>query len=126
MLEKFNQIAQHAATSASRRQFLGRVGRGAMAVAAAMAGLVALPDAAQAVPPACGPTSQRACVGKLPGAPCNVASSVGYCAGPPNCTCRTCPRGSFWQPCNSGQRICCRRGYYCYVINGVPTCRRGA
>ena len=41
MLEKINQLAEHAATNVSRRHFLGRVGRGAMVVAAATGGLLA-------------------------------------------------------------------------------------
>jgi hypothetical protein len=48
MFEKVRQLAERAATSVSRRQFLGGLGRGAMAVAAATAGLLALPGAASA------------------------------------------------------------------------------
>ena len=40
MFEKVSRIAERAATSASRRQFLGRIGTGAMATAAACAGLL--------------------------------------------------------------------------------------
>ena len=40
MFEKVSRIAQRAATSASRRQFLARIGTGAMATAAACAGLL--------------------------------------------------------------------------------------
>ena len=40
MFEKVSRIAEQAATSASRRQFLGRIGTGAMATAAALAGLL--------------------------------------------------------------------------------------
>jgi hypothetical protein len=43
MLEKVNQLAEQAATNVSRRQFLGRLGRSAMAVAAASGGLLAVP-----------------------------------------------------------------------------------
>jgi hypothetical protein len=43
MLEKVSQMAEQAATKVSRRQFLGRLGRGAMLVAAASGGLLALP-----------------------------------------------------------------------------------
>ena len=48
MFEKFNQIAEQAATNASRRQFLGRLGRGALTVAAVVGGILALPAEAQA------------------------------------------------------------------------------
>jgi hypothetical protein len=48
MLKKFNQLAEQAATSVSRRQFFGRFGRGAVAVAAAMGGMLVLPGEAQA------------------------------------------------------------------------------
>jgi hypothetical protein len=41
MLEKISQAAEKMATSTSRRQFLGRVGRGAMALAAAIGGVLA-------------------------------------------------------------------------------------
>ncbi len=41
MFEKVSQIAEQAATNVSRRRFFGRFGRGAMAVAAGVAGLLA-------------------------------------------------------------------------------------
>jgi hypothetical protein len=56
MLEKLTQIAGRAATSASRRQFLGSVGRGAMASAAALGGLLLFPGDAQAARRKCGKT----------------------------------------------------------------------
>lgn len=40
MLKKLNQLAEQAATNVSRRQFLGRIGRGAGVAAAACAGLL--------------------------------------------------------------------------------------
>jgi len=46
MFEKLNQLAHHAATDASRRQFLSRLGKAALGVAAAAAGLLALPGEA--------------------------------------------------------------------------------
>jgi hypothetical protein len=46
MLEKITQLAEQAATSASRRQMLGRFGRAAAAAAAMLAGL--LPSQAHA------------------------------------------------------------------------------
>jgi hypothetical protein len=46
MFEKFNQLAQVAATNVSRRQMFGRLGRAAAAAAAVLAGL--LPSSAEA------------------------------------------------------------------------------
>jgi hypothetical protein len=48
MYEKFSQLAAQAATSVSRRQFLGRLGRGALAAAAATAGTLVHPGEALA------------------------------------------------------------------------------
>ena len=48
MLEKIGELAEQTATRASRRQFLGRFGRGAMTAAAVVGGLLALPREAQA------------------------------------------------------------------------------
>jgi hypothetical protein len=48
MFERVIQIAELAATSASRRQFLGRLGRGALAAAASAGGLLGNPDAVEA------------------------------------------------------------------------------
>lgn len=48
MLDKLNHVAQQAATNVSRRQFLGRFGRGAAFTAAALGGLLAMPTVAGA------------------------------------------------------------------------------
>ena len=48
MFEKVSQIAEQAAPNVSRRQFLGRFGRSAAAIAAALGGLLALPQVAHA------------------------------------------------------------------------------
>ena len=48
MWEKFNQIAEHAAIDVSRRQFLGRVGRGALMAAGALGALMVFPSDALA------------------------------------------------------------------------------
>jgi hypothetical protein len=55
MLEKISRLAEKAAGSASRRQFLGRFSRSALVTAAALGGLLALPRKAQAArcPPHC-------------------------------------------------------------------------
>jgi hypothetical protein len=44
MLEKVSQMAEQVAMKASRREFLGRIGNAAMAVAAAAGGLLAVPS----------------------------------------------------------------------------------
>ena len=48
MFEKVSQIAEQAATNVSRRRFFGRFGRGAMAVAVGVAGLLVGPRDASA------------------------------------------------------------------------------
>ncbi len=48
MFEKVSHIAEQAATSASRRQFLGRIGTGALATATAFAGLLVQASPARA------------------------------------------------------------------------------
>src|SRR5262249_24316400 len=50
MLENIGKLAEAVATDVSRRAFLERFGRGALACAAAVAGLLALPPLAQARP----------------------------------------------------------------------------
>lgn len=80
MLEKINQMAEQAATNASRRQFLERFGRGAMAAAAAVGGLLALPAQAATV---CGPGSAGQCRGRPVGSVCGTRNRPGRCEGPP-------------------------------------------
>lgn len=95
MYERFNQVAEQVATSVSRRQFLGRLGRSAMAAAAAASGLL-LPDAAHARrrPVACGAGSVIYCQGLVAGAYCQIGTTGGTCVGAPDCTCRIKkPRG---------------------------------
>ena len=53
MIDKVSRLAERVATSVSRRGFLSRLGRGAMALAAAVGGLLALPDIAQAAGNCC-------------------------------------------------------------------------
>jgi hypothetical protein len=48
MFAWINQLAEHVAASASRRQFLGRLGRGAMVIAATAGGLLATPGESHA------------------------------------------------------------------------------
>jgi hypothetical protein len=88
MLEKMSRVAERVATSASRRQFLGRLGRGAMGVAAAVAGLLAIPSTADAAPRACGAGSAGYCLGKKQGDRCRVGRYSGICLAAPLCYCR--------------------------------------
>jgi hypothetical protein len=92
MLEKFSQIAERAATKASRRQFLGRLGRGAMALAAALGGLLTLVEDAQAATVVCGPSSLWQCRGRPVGSVCGTPSRPGRCVGAPACTCKLIKR----------------------------------
>jgi hypothetical protein len=48
MFEKLSQAAERLATRASRRGFLGRLGKGALALAGALGGVLALPRLVQA------------------------------------------------------------------------------
>ena len=65
MFEKIGLVAEQAARRVSRRQLLGQFGQGALAVAAAVGGLLALPAVTQAAGGVCGPHSDRRCRGKL-------------------------------------------------------------
>ena len=79
MLEKVSQLAEQAATNVSRRQFIGRFGRGAMAVAAAAGGLLALPAVSHGGRPvrSCGPESVFECQGRATGDACE--NGAGKC-----------------------------------------------
>jgi hypothetical protein len=67
MREKFDQLAATAAYGASRREFLGRLGRGAMLAAAAAGGLLAAARPAHAG--RC-PPGTRPCWDKFVGRDC--------------------------------------------------------
>lgn len=58
MLERFNQLAEQAATSVSRRQFLGRFGKGALMLAGALSATLAFPADAMVGRP-CPPGTHR-------------------------------------------------------------------
>jgi hypothetical protein len=58
MLERFRQLAEQTANNASRREFLGGLGKAALGLAAAAAGLLALPNKASA-DKSCGPGYHR-------------------------------------------------------------------
>lgn len=79
MFEKVSQTAEQIATSASRREFLGRFGRGAMAAAAALGGVLALPGqsaAARKPPYVCPGDSYTNCIGDLEGSVCSGTLGV--------------------------------------------------
>jgi hypothetical protein len=86
MFEKFSELAERTAVRASRRQVLGHLGRGAMALAAFAAGLLARPGESEAAV-ACGPGSQTYCQGSAQGAGCMIGTTAGICTGAPRCTC---------------------------------------
>ena len=97
MLEKFSQIAEQAAKSVSRRDFLGRFGRAAVAAATAAAGLLALPQDASGVPRGTlcsGTCSAFTCVNNVVGGQCGNSKCVAIRGaydsfGRPCCTCRS-------------------------------------
>ncbi len=82
MLDAITHVAEEVAMSVSRRQFLGRFGRGAMA-AAAVGGVLALPAIGQAArkpPAACGNGSWIACFGRNTGDQCiSALGRLGVC-----------------------------------------------
>jgi len=92
MFEKFNHLAEQAATNASRRRFLSRIGRGAMAATTGVAGILAASNAAHAGrrrrirwarSGRCAADSVNSeCAGKPIGAPCSHGR--GRCAAPEN------------------------------------------
>jgi hypothetical protein len=88
MFEKFGQAAEQVATSVSRRQFLGRLGGAALAAAAAVGGLLAIPDVAQAQGGVCGPQSFVTCRGRPFNSPCIVPRFLqGHCRAYSGGTC---------------------------------------
>jgi hypothetical protein len=116
MFEKLSVIAGRSVTRASRRQFLGRVGRSALVAAGALGGFLAFGSDAQAgkrnrrctsdancprgyiceggrcvkgirPPQACSTDSQASCVGKVVGQWCPAGTRSGVCRSAPNCIC---------------------------------------
>ena len=80
--DTFNELATQAATNVSRRQFLGRVSRGAAVVAAALGGLLATRESAWAgrkIRMCADPSTVGPCSGKPLGSPCGV-NNEGRCA----------------------------------------------
>ena len=79
MFEKFGEAAEQMATSVSRRQLLGRLGSAALAAAAAVGGILALPDVAQAQAGVCGPQSSLTCRNAPFNSRCRAGTFVGHC-----------------------------------------------
>src|SRR5262245_3261566 len=91
MLEKVSQSAEKLATTTSRREFLGRIGGRAMAAAAALGGLLALPAIAKAGRRnvLCGTNSSIWCYTHTVGAPCGNGGKCTVIKGTVNdCYCR--------------------------------------
>jgi hypothetical protein len=95
MFEKFGQIAERAAFSASRRDFLGRLGRGAMTLAVAAGGMLAATGSAEAAKPVCGKTSRGE-----PLYPTRCRDGQWLC----------CPRRMYCYTFGNGGRYCRRGG----------------
>jgi hypothetical protein len=91
MLGKLSELAEQTASSVSRRQFLGRLGRRALACALAAGALLSFPDDTQAAPKACGLESDIYCRGLAAGAYCQIGTTPGTCVGAPSCYCRPSP-----------------------------------
>lgn len=84
MFDKVSHLAEQAATNVSRREFLGRFGRSALAVAAAAGGILALPTVGHAGRRAqrmCSADSFGGCQGQLEGGSCTADRAFGHCVG---------------------------------------------
>jgi hypothetical protein len=83
MLEKISGAAERAATSVSRREVLWRLGRGAMAVSAALAGLaLTAANKPPSAPRVCNAESGHECLDKKEGDICAAGRYYGVCRGP--------------------------------------------
>ena len=81
MFEKLSQAAEQMATGASRRQFLGRFGGAATALAAAVGALLAQPAVARGGNFVCDASSADGCAGKTVQSKCLVACGTGSVNG---------------------------------------------
>jgi hypothetical protein len=89
MLEKIGRVAERTATNVSRRQFLGRLGRAAMAVVAMAGGLLAQGSEAQASVNLCSKSqSAPSCQNRIQGSPCRIGPYMGRCVNAPSCYCQ--------------------------------------
>lgn len=104
MFDKLNHLAEQAATSLSRRDFLGNLGRAALLVATGAAGILTDPSAAVAATRVCAADSPViACRGLPLGSPCvagnnrpgRCVSDGGIRVSPGVYSCNYCkPKGS--------------------------------
>ena len=81
MLEKLNQLAEQAATNVSRRQCLGRLGRGAAVTVAALSGLLVTSApvlAGRKIRVCSDPSTVSECSGQPLGSPCGP-NGAGRC-----------------------------------------------
>ena len=92
MFEKIGRAAEKAADGVSRRDFFGRFGKAALATAAVLGGVLALPGGVQAVPKpppgyvqCCG---RGACSGGYPSCQwlCNGVTVYSLCCNSPACS----------------------------------------
>jgi hypothetical protein len=90
MFEKVGRAAEKMAAGVSRRQFLGRLGRGAAAAAAVLGGMTAISKIGTAGPPKiCGPNSFGTCVGVPVGSECGAGGACKQIRGSNDCDCVT-------------------------------------
>jgi len=62
MFEKLTKLAEHTAKDASRRQFLGKLGRAAAAAAGALGGMLLVPGSVRAGGRSGGPHGPNKCI----------------------------------------------------------------
>jgi hypothetical protein len=79
MFERVGSLAERVATNVSRRAFLGRLGQGALGLAAVIGGVLALPSQAQAADQCCLKITVSGCVFYKVGGRCN-------CFNPTSCS----------------------------------------
>jgi hypothetical protein len=90
MFERVGNLAERVATNVSRRAFLGRLGRGALGLAAVIGGVLAFPGQAHS-----GGNTEWCCI--KPAFPCTYYMAINN---------KTCPCG--------GDRVKCQDIYSCY------------
>jgi hypothetical protein len=74
MFERLVDVAERSATRASRRQFLGRIGRGALFTAGVVGGFLAFGAEVQAGKRVCSTDSVSNCAGRPVGSQCGTPS----------------------------------------------------
>ena len=86
MFDRVGDLAERVANHVSRRAFLGRLGQGALGVAAAIGGVLAFPANARADNLCCLYVT-------LGGRWCSGHPKQGVCPAGPIVDCKTCPSG---------------------------------